>query len=70
MIYIFTTLYILCVIFLFIETELGKCSVTYKNRELKIIKYKNSKYIDCKKIVYKKVYKGWIARLIYKIFCG
>lgn len=63
MIYIFTTLYILCVIFLFIETELGKCNITYKNGELKIIKYKNNR------VIYRKVYKGWIARLIYKIFC-
>lgn len=64
MIYIFTALSILCVICLFIETELQKCSVTYKNRELKIVKYKNNK------VVYSKVYKGWIARVIYKIFCG
>lgn len=61
MIYIFTILSILCVICLFIETELQKCSVTYKNRELKIIKYKNDK------VVYRKVLKGKKAELIYKI---
>ena len=63
MIYIFTALSILCVVCLFIETELQKCSVTYKNRELKIIKYKNNR------VVYRKVLKGWKAEFIYKMFC-
>lgn len=63
MIYIFTILSILCVVCLFIETELEKCSVTYENRELKIIKYKNDK------VVYRKVLKGKKAELIYKMFC-
>lgn len=60
MIYIFTILSILCVVCLFIETELQKCSVTYKNRELKIIKYKNNR------VVYRKVFNGKWADLIYK----
>lgn len=63
MIYILTMLAIICVICLFIETELQKCSVTYKNKELKIIKYKNNK------VVYRKILKSWKAEWIYKIFC-
>lgn len=63
MIYILTILAIICVICLFIETELQKCSVTYKNSELKIIKYKVNR------VVYRKVIRGKNAELIYKFFC-
>ena len=62
MIYIFTILSILCVICLFIETELQKCSVTYQNGELKIIKRRNGQ------VVYRKIFKGTMAKIIYFIF--
>lgn len=63
MLIIFTILFILIVIALFIEVKLAKCICTCQNGELKIIKRRNGQ------VVYRKIFKGKVAKWIYKIFC-